>query len=266
MGVQLPSPYAMCRPYPAMPRQKPMAFSAYVGINRPVARLDSHRVQEGEVGMRMPNDALLDIMREAYTCSNFGICREAEFNPAMGLIPRGFVGATGRLDEVEAIFVIAEPGGPMDEERYTVGATPDELMREGLAHTYRCFRSSSNPFHRNMRWILDQLWPGSFEAQMDKVWITEGRLCSIKKTTAWFNDRICAPTYLDRQLRLMPKATVVLFGNKAEHRVRHGTSAMSRNPRKVGHVAPPHGMKPEARETWIDLIQHIRSKRQESTS
>lgn len=211
--------------------------------------------------MLMPNSALLDVMRDAYGCRHFGTCREAELSPSKGLIPRGFVGATGRLDDVEAIFVIAEPGGPMDGERYTEGASPDQLMREGIAHTYRCFRSSNNPFHRNMRWILDQLWPGTFEEQMKRVWITEGRLCSIHHTTRWFSDRICAPTYLDRQLQLLPHATIVLFGNKAEDRVKRGTSVMARLPIKVSHVAPPEGMKPKAKATWVNLINHVQSLR-----
>jgi hypothetical protein len=37
-------------------------------------------------------------------------------------------------------------------------------------------------FHRNVRWFLHELFPGlSFDEQLRRVWLTEGRLCSIAK-------------------------------------------------------------------------------------
>lgn len=60
-----------------------------------------------------PNPQLLALLLEAYRpCQNFGICREAKWSPADGHIPRGFLGATGELSEVEVVMVFSEPGHP----------------------------------------------------------------------------------------------------------------------------------------------------------
>lgn len=216
--------------------------------------------------MKMPNEALRNVMRGAYTCANFGTCREAELSPANGLVPRGFVGATGQLDEVEAIFILAEPGHAHRDEHYKEYATADELMQQAVLHTYQSFKNSTDQIHKNMRWVLNELWPGDFDDQLSKVWITEGRLCSIRAEIKWFNDKICAPKYLVPQLELMPNAIVVLFGGKARDRASRLTAANGRPTICCSALAAPEGNKPHARLSWLNAIKTIRELRSGATA
>jgi hypothetical protein len=53
-------------------------------------------------------------------------------------------------------------------------------MAQAVADTHRTIRDGREQFHRNLRWFLDQLWPGRpFDDKLRHVWITEGRLCSV---------------------------------------------------------------------------------------
>ena len=62
----------------------------------------------------MPNEALVDVLLPAYTCQHFGKCPDATWFPSEGHVPRGFLGATRALEEVEVVMVLAEPGPPKD--------------------------------------------------------------------------------------------------------------------------------------------------------
>ena len=77
----------------------------------------------------LPNIEIIKVLSEAYSpCQSFGKCKEAQWLPEEGHIPRGFLGATGLVNEVEAIFVFAEPGHPMMNEH---GSYPESLDPEG---------------------------------------------------------------------------------------------------------------------------------------
>jgi len=81
----------------------------------------------------MPAQALLDILEPAYgPCAHFeGACAGAcVWDPARGLVPCAFGGATGSLDEVQLIIVTAEPGDPPDTAGYR--GTPEEMVRNSL--------------------------------------------------------------------------------------------------------------------------------------
>lgn len=211
--------------------------------------------------MHLPNDELLAVMREAYQCRHFGSCKQAKFDPRSGHVPRGFLGATGELENVEAIFVLAEPGHPHPDEAYSDGGTPDQLLSEAVGHTYRSYRDGADLFHRNMRWVMDQLWPGSFDEKLRRVWITEGRLCSIDQEIGAFNDKLCAPTYLSRQLALMPAAAIVLFGGKAQQRVAGLRGLDGRVVVDARALAPPGANQKASKPSWQAAIEAIQSRR-----
>ena len=60
-----------------------------------------------------PNRELFDALIEAYRpCQYFGTCREAIWNPKRGYIPRGFLGATANLADVEIVMVFARTRSP----------------------------------------------------------------------------------------------------------------------------------------------------------
>jgi hypothetical protein len=210
--------------------------------------------------MRLPNEKLIAVMREAYACQHFGSCRQAIFDPAKGHVPRGFLGATRALSDVRAIFVLAEPGHPHHDEKYTEAGSAEKLLSEAIFHTYKSYRYGTDVFHRNMRWVMDELWPGAFDEQLAHVWITEGRLCSIDTEIGAFNDKLCAPTYLGRQIALMPSAAIVLFGGKARQRVVGLRELEGRTVIEARALAPPGANQKMSRPSWQQAIETIRSR------
>ena len=205
-----------------------------------------------------PNPELVAVLLEAYApCKNFGVCKEAEWAPKEGLMPRGFLGATSELKDVEVVMIFAEPGHPHGTESYD-NDDPLKLMMRGIEHTYDCFANGTDLFHQNTRWFLSQLYPQmSFDEQLKHVWMTEGRLCSIKNEIGNVRDRTCANHYLIRQLELLPNATIVAFGGKAKDYMRQikqqwiGAYALS----------PPGANHKPARPSWKVAIEEIINKR-----
>jgi len=206
-----------------------------------------------------PNPELLSVLLEAYQpCSNFGICREAQWQPEGGHIPRGFMGATGSLTDVEVVMVFAEPGHPHAEESYDPDHAPLELLFGGHSHAYECLKNGTDLFHRNVRWFMSRLWPAlSFDGQLKHVWLTEGRLCSIANEIGSTKDRTCASTFLKRQLDLLPNASVVAFGGKAKHYVR----GLDVDALEAYALAPPGANHKPAKPSWERVIELIEARR-----
>lgn len=206
-----------------------------------------------------PDDELSSVLRQAYLpCSNFGICSQAHWAPELGHIPRGFLGATGALEDVELVMVFAEPGHPHPDEVYDPTDSPDTLLENGMHHAYESFANGTDLFHRNVRWFMEQLYPDlTFDEQLRHVWLTDGRLCSIDNEIGRVNGRICAERYLRAELEMLPNATVVAFGGKADDYVRR---------LKVEHVkayalAPPGANHTPARPSWERALEEIKSRR-----
>ena len=166
----------------------------------------------------LPHPNLMSTLREAYSpCRFFGQCKEAQWNPNSGHIPRGYLGATGSLEDVRLVMVFSEPGHPYSEDGYNSKIGADGLIELSVSHTYSCFNSGQDVFHRNARWFIDQIYPNlSFNEQLRHVWLTEGRLCSIDNEIGSTTDRTCAKHYLKGQVDMLPNATVVAFGGKAK--------------------------------------------------
>lgn len=205
-----------------------------------------------------PNDQLSSLLQVAYQpCVNFGVCREAQWNPASGHMPRGFVGATGALEDVELVMVFAEPGHPNPTEGY-YAATPNDLLAEGAHRTYDAFATGMDLFHRNARWFLSRLYPTlTFEQQLQHAWLTEGRLCSIDNEIGSTRDPTCAQHYLRAQLDLLPNAAVVAFGGKAQDYVRRlGVQHV-----KAYALAPPGCNHKPARPSWYAAIEYVKAHR-----
>tara|TARA_R110002051_G_scaffold30487_1_gene70515 strand:- start:20753 stop:21388 length:636 start_codon:yes stop_codon:yes gene_type:complete len=202
-----------------------------------------------------PNKGMLDVMLPAYRpCLNFGICKEAVWKPEVGHIPRGFFGATGALSEVQLIMIFAEPGHTYGEEEYDPNSDAMNLLMHGVRHTYSCFESGRDQFHRNTRWFLDRVFPQmSFDEQLKHVWMTEGRLCSVAKEIGGFKDRTCSSHYLGKQIELLPNATVVAFGGKAQDYMKSIRSDWIR----AYALSPPGANHRPARPSWEAAIEAI---------
>ncbi|WP_162497445.1 hypothetical protein [Roseovarius dicentrarchi] len=79
----------------------------------------------------MTAQALLDLMLPAYSpCPHFdGACADAcTWQPDRGIVPCGFGGATGALDDVRLVIVTAEPGDPPRDAHYRGDATDMLLL------------------------------------------------------------------------------------------------------------------------------------------
>jgi len=135
----------------------------------------------------LPNQKLIDVLLPAYRpCAQFGTCVQAVWKPAVGHVPRGFLGATGDLTDVKLIMVFAEPGGIYPDDDYSDCVSGREVFARTIEETYRIFSSGHDQFHRNVRWFLSQIWPDlAFDQQLRHVWMTEGRLCSISSEKAY---------------------------------------------------------------------------------
>ena len=158
-----------------------------------------------------PAIELLDVLHPAYSpCRGFttrcaGVARWA---PESGHVPRGYLGATGRLDDVDLVLLVAEPGDPHEGAVMEPRDERKRLAAETVADTYRCFVEGTDRFHRNVREVVDMALPGmSFATQLSKVWITNTYLCSAPQeggTVPAAAERFCAETYLRKVLALLP--------------------------------------------------------------
>lgn len=202
---------------------------------------------------------LRQLLTEAYRpCANFGVCAQARWDPQTGHIPRGFLGAPEKVDDVEVVIVFAEPGFPQPGESYEPTQTPDEFLSSTLEYVTSAFATGMNQFHRNARWFLDELYPElAFEQQLKRVWMTEGRLCSIDEELGDARDSRCAQTYLAGQLRLFPKATIVACGGKAKRYLRQlGAEHVGAHA-----FAPPGCNQAAAKPSWQAAIETVRRRR-----
>ena len=206
-----------------------------------------------------PNRDLFDLLIDAYQpCRRFGTCREAKWSPQRGHIPRGFLGASGELTDVEVVMVFAEPGHPHHDESHDPNLAPACMLKSGLHHVYNCYRFGTDLFHRNVRWFLSRLYPNlSFDQQLRHVWLTEGRLCSIENETGSTTDPHCARHYLNRELALLPNATVAAFGRKAERYLKHLRIEYF----AARALAPPGANHKPARPSWEYMIKKIEERR-----
>ena len=179
--------------------------------------------REGEVPFirwvpPMLSRALEKILLPAYRCCEFdrACAGEMRWIPSGGHVPRGFAGATGSLEEVELVVVVAEPGDPKFGESH-------DGLETAYSYAMNSFRTSRDVFHQNIRKILNLCWPGtSFEEQMRRTWLTESVLCSaiqIAGPVSRGASLACGRRCLLPQLSLFPNALLVGLGVKAQKRL-----------------------------------------------
>ena len=219
---------------------------------------------ESTVGIG-PHPELIDVLRHAYLpCSNIdvcdGVCPEAKWRPAEGHIPRGFLGATGDLEEVELVMLCDQPGRPHKGEVYDADpkADPTELLLASVQYAHKCFSACEYQFHQNARWFMKKRYSKlSFDEQLRRVWVTQSRLCSIANGNE--RDPTCAKRYLASQIDLLPKAMVVAFGQKAQRRMRQLAKHHRTNVR--WWCAPslaPRNLR-QARLDWEEVVAELKS-------
>jgi len=206
-----------------------------------------------------PHRKLSNVLLRAYApCPHFGSCPQATWDPTHGQVPRGFLGATGALSDVEVIMLFAEPGHPYAQEDFDPDKTPNETLESAVSRTYKHYRDGTDLFHRNVRWFLSELYPDMpFDQQLKRAWLTEGRLCSIENEIGSTRNGLCAQYYLARQIEILPNATVVAFGDKA----RYYMKKLAVECLEAYAFAPPGANFPPTRPSWEKAISTIIRRR-----
>jgi hypothetical protein len=177
------------------------------------------------------------------------------WRPSAGHVPRGFLGASGSLAEVELVLVLAEPGDPHPQERHEGLQTP-------YSYAAVCLATGKDLFHRNVRKILGMCWPDlAFEQQMRKVWLTDSVLCSARTEGGNVSpsaSRACGQRYLLAQLQLFPGALVVALGRKAQQRL---TVLGFTRFLPAFAAAPPGCNGPKAQASWARIPIELNERR-----
>lgn len=208
---------------------------------------------------RLPNNQLRQTLLPAYSCPYFGTCKEAKFVPSQGHMPRGFVGAYGDLQEIEVIFVIAEPGHPLKQENYENELEAEKLLDFATATAYDLLLNQKTTFHKNMRWVLNHYWPNlELSAQLSRVWITESRLCSIENKIGPMKDKLCSTLYLSKQLEILKDIPVIAFGNKARDRILQIDGFDATRLFCARALAPPGSTSPKSKKSWIESLEFVK--------
>ncbi len=155
------------------------------------------------------------------------------------------------------VLVTAEPGDPYHWESYPSEGTLEEQLEASCTHVYEVLRDGPDLYHRNIRYILDQAFPGStFREQMCRTWVTDSVLCSARVeggSVPAAVARECRSRYLEAQLQLFPRAIVAALGSKARNRLRGWPRVMS-----AIAVAPSGCNLPAARPSWNAIAAAVR--------
>ena len=210
--------------------------------------------------MTTPNSKLVEILQPAYLpCRGFkeGCNGIATWAPAEGHVPRGFVGATGRLDEVKVVILLAEPGDPHGVEVYRGG----NYMEQACEYTFKALSEGTDLFHRNLKYLLNRLFPDlPLRDQLRRAWVTETYLCSAPEEAGPVPadaEKECASRYLARQLKLWDGLPVIALGGKAHKRANRVPGV--RNLKKAYAVGPPGCNFSPARPSWNDAAEWART-------
>ena len=170
-------------------------------------------------------------------------------------------GQPARLKEVEVVMVLAEPGPPKDtkpnSEKYEHSDDdPKATLERVVKFVYGCYDEAIGPPHNHVRWFLECRYGRMpFDEQLRRVWITEARLCSIRRKgkppMRWHTT--CEAEYLHNQLRTLEHASVVAFGGKAHDSLRRlGWPAI-----EAIALALPGCNQSGARPSWEDALRKL---------
>ena len=217
----------------------------------------------------LPVIEILDLLEPAYgPCPGFGSkCKDTTtWQTQSGHIPRGYLGATVSVGDVEVVLLVAEPGNPHQGSFFRADRNPRDMATEAARDTYRCFREGTDEFHRNVRCILDLVLPGlTFDDQLAKAWITNTYLCSAARETGPVSasaEKECAGRYLRAQLQLLSGRPVVALGTKAKRRALRLCQAIPdlRDRLFFAYAASPPGARsPQALPSWRTAAEKARA-------
>ena len=148
------------------------------------------------------------------------------------------------------IILFAEPGDPYGRDPFSPTQSPQNLLGQACGYTFEHHRDGTDLFHRNLRLLLDLIFPGlRFEEQLKRAWLTETYLCSAPQEGGEVPTKAvrgCADRYLGRQLALFEGLPVIALGGKAQKRAKR----YAPNLIKAYSIAPPGCNHKPARPSW----------------
>ena len=165
----------------------------------------------------------MKILRWAYgPCCGFGgACSgTAKWKPECGHVPRGFVGALGRIREIKVVILLDKPGQPFWDEEY-LGKSKLAKLKQTSKFTFSAIEDEASPFQKRLKYLLNYLFldiQDQLDLQLRKTWITETYLCSIrpsKKDAPPLAKQECVDRYLAPQLDLLSERPVIALGGIA---------------------------------------------------
>lgn len=218
-----------------------------------------------------PPQQLIDILLPAFLpCESFqnGPCHACmTWDPPHGHVPRGFRGATGTIDEIKLVLVIAEPGDPYHNQNYSQPSALGKLLA-AYKDSHHHIHSPLDLFANRMRVILDLAFDrliGNLPAQLRLTWITESVLCSAQAEGAGVPgevERECSKRYLCPQVELFKnrppgqRPRFVTLGVKARRRIQK-CDLQGLDVRHAIAAAPPGCNHPRARKSWEEALKGI---------
>ncbi len=218
---------------------------------------------------RLPTTEILNVLKPAYEpCVKFGreCIKTATWAPQRGHVPRGFLGATGGVEDIKLVLLVAEPGNPHKDSQFQSGVTARSFITKTITDTYACFRDQTDTFHGNMRRILDLAFPDYIlEDQLRRVWITNTYLCSAPRETEYVpakSWKACGSTYLKAQLELLSGRPVIALGDKAYTRAKSLANSIPDLDRRLfkGYAASPPGCnRSHAYPSWCKAVEQSRT-------
>lgn len=204
-----------------------------------------------------PTREIVRVLERAYPCAGFEeSCRELVWDPGAGHLPRGYGGATGTADDVRVVLVTSPPGEPDTDEALDPDAGPLPTIDAICRRTYLDLTRGRDQYHRNLRYILDLIFPGAgLEEQLRRTWLTRSVLCSA--ATAGEDipaaaSLACRLNYLDRELEVFANARVVALGMAARRRLKGYPGLL-----EGGDPAPPFCNQRSVREGWIAMAARL---------
>ena len=258
------------------PRDRPM--------ERACEKITSDNTRQ-TMAPKKPCDELTEILIPAYAaeiadnpncCASANSacsCMKAHFKN--GLLARGYTGAFGKIEDVELVLVLAEPGNPTDYEtvgkknpKHIIADSADEIFRKWIA-------AGATPFHRNLQTILAECWKKSdcwnqtvsqSPEIMRRTWITESVLCSAAGSTKRIEKSVemeCAKNFLLPQLlkifqKSLHRPFIVALGGKAAKRMEQSNIDFDF---KAAAPGLPGGNFPESKASWKKLGAKFRQQR-----
>ena len=207
-----------------------------------------------------PARDVVRVLERAFKCPGFDDpCSELTWEPEDGFFPRGFGGPTGEAGDVELVLVLDHPPPPAPADYPARETEPTGFIEWVCRRTYLELSRADTLYHRNLRYILDQCFPGSsLSEQFRRTWITRTILCPEPgdvdeiPTSAAVE---CRTRFLEPQLDLFRGARVVALGRRTALRLRSHPGLLSGE-----HPGPPACNRRGVREGWDRLAERFRSR------